>query len=228
MPSVDLTPFGFTPTESRVYEVLLSGGPGTGYAIARNAGLARANAYSALEGLVAKGAARMEEGRPKRFRPEPPATLLARITNDQGVALERLGQSIEGRGSAESATLVEIDSPRAALQLLSHDIARASRSVRLLAPPEAYPILAPVLRRAVAMGLEVRLWSTGEASLPFTEIGVAADPGDWPGLPLVAIVDDRSAVMAGREGIGIQGHWSTARTFVAAARLVFEQLGRPA
>jgi sugar-specific transcriptional regulator TrmB len=227
MSSVDLTPFGFTPTESRVYEVLLSGGPGTGYAIARNAGLARANAYSALEGLVAKGAARMEEGRPKRFRPEPPATLLARITNDQGAALERLGQSIEGRGSAESATLVEIDSPRAALQQLSHDIARASRSVRLLAPPEAYPILAPVLRRAVAMGLEVRLWSTGDASLPFTEVGLAADLGDWPGLPLVAIVDDRSAVMAGREGIGIQGHWSMARTFVAAARLVFERLGRP-
>jgi sugar-specific transcriptional regulator TrmB len=37
-----------------VYQVLLTGGPGTGYAIARSAGLARANAYSALEGLVAK------------------------------------------------------------------------------------------------------------------------------------------------------------------------------
>ena len=182
MPAVDLTPFGFTPTESRVYEVLLSSGPGTGYAIARNAGLARANAYSALEGLVAKGAARVEEGRPKRFRPEPPATLLARITSDQGLALERLGQSIEGRGSAESPTLVEIGSPRGALQLLSHDIARASRSVRLLAPPEAFPILAPVLRRAVAMGLDVRLWSTGEASLPFAEVGAGiAPPRPGPG-----------------------------------------------
>ncbi|MBK8005037.1 MAG: hypothetical protein IPK12_14215 [Gemmatimonadetes bacterium] len=55
MADVDLTPFGFTPTESRVYGVLLSGGPGTGYAIARNAELARANTYSALEGLVAGG-----------------------------------------------------------------------------------------------------------------------------------------------------------------------------
>jgi sugar-specific transcriptional regulator TrmB len=228
MSPVDLTPFGFTPTESRVYEVLLSGGPGTGYAIARNAGLARANAYSALEGLVAKGAARVEEGRPKRFRPEPPATLLARITNDQGVALERLGQSIEGRESAESATLIEVDSPRAALQLLSHDIARASRSVRLLAPPEAYPILAPVLRRAVALGLDVRLWSTGEASLPFTEVGRSEVSEAWPGLPLVAVIDDKSAVMASREGAGVQGHWSTARTFVSAARLVFERLGPPA
>jgi sugar-specific transcriptional regulator TrmB len=50
----DLTRFGFTPTEGLVYQVLLTGGPGTGYAIARAAGLARANAYSALEGLVAK------------------------------------------------------------------------------------------------------------------------------------------------------------------------------
>src|SRR5258705_7790665 len=48
----------------------LTSGPGTGYAIARSAGLARANAYSALEGLVAKGAARVEGGRPKRYRPE--------------------------------------------------------------------------------------------------------------------------------------------------------------
>ena len=37
MPDIDLTPFGFTPTESLVYEVLLTGGPGTGYAIARGA-----------------------------------------------------------------------------------------------------------------------------------------------------------------------------------------------
>ena len=45
MARLDLTRFGFTPTESLVYEVLLTGGPGTGYAIARSAGLARANAY---------------------------------------------------------------------------------------------------------------------------------------------------------------------------------------
>ena len=41
MSELDLTPFGFTPTESRVYQVLLGDGPGTGYAIARSAGLAR-------------------------------------------------------------------------------------------------------------------------------------------------------------------------------------------
>src|SRR6185436_16037470 len=93
---------GFTPTESLVYEVLLRSGPGTGYAIARSAGLARANAYSALEGLVQKGAARVEPGRPKRYRPEPPATLIARITDLQAHVLDTL-----------STALAEISVPRA-------------------------------------------------------------------------------------------------------------------
>src|SRR5580765_1010376 len=95
MPRINLTPFGFTPTESTVYEVLLTGGPGTGYAIARSAGLARANAYSALEGLVTKGAARVDPGRPKRYRPEAPAALIAKIATDQGLALEQLGGDLD-------------------------------------------------------------------------------------------------------------------------------------
>ena len=99
---LDLTRFGFTPTESLVYEVLLKHGPGTGYAIASAAGLARANAYSALEGLVSKGAARVEAGRPRRYRPEAPAGLIARISSNHGTALEQLSTELE-RLPAESA-----------------------------------------------------------------------------------------------------------------------------
>src|SRR5918993_1855611 len=94
MAAADLTHFGFTPTEGLVYQVLLTNGPGTGYALARAAGLARANAYSALEGLVAKGAARVDGGRPKQYRPEPPAGLIARITTDHGQALELLSREL--------------------------------------------------------------------------------------------------------------------------------------
>src|SRR2546421_246980 len=49
--SVDLTPFGFTPTESQVYGALLRLGPSTGYAVAHATRVARANTYGALEGL---------------------------------------------------------------------------------------------------------------------------------------------------------------------------------
>jgi sugar-specific transcriptional regulator TrmB len=110
---LDLTAFGFTPTEGWIYEVLLTGGPGTGYTIARSAGLARANVYAALEGLVQKGAARMEEGRPRRFRPEPPRTLLARLSDRQGEAIDRLGEQLAALTVPDTPTLVKLREPSA-------------------------------------------------------------------------------------------------------------------
>ncbi len=218
MPRLDLTPFGFTPTESLVYEVLLTHGPGTGYALARAAGLARANAYSALEGLVTKGAARADGGRPRRFRPEDTTALSARIANQHGQALDRLSADLEGLAAPTAPTVVEIDSPRAALQLISHDAARATGSVSLLAPPEAYPLLAPALRRPAAAGVPLTLLATAPVELDFAPVGVVAASLPWPGDPLVSVVDDRSAVLAYRQGSEVHGHWSTAPALVAAAR----------
>jgi HTH-type transcriptional regulator, sugar sensing transcriptional regulator len=223
MPHIDLTHFGFTPTESLVYGVLVTSGPGTGYAIARSAGLARANAYSALEGLVAKGAARVEGGRPRRYRPEAPAGLIARISHHHGVALDRLSSDLEQISVPDTPTVVEIESGRAVLHLITHDVARATRSVALLAPPDAFPLLAPALRRPVSAGLPVSLLSSGPVALDFASVDVVGDAHGWPGMPIIAVVDDRSAILGSRQGIEVWGHWSTAPAFVAAARLAFER-----
>jgi sugar-specific transcriptional regulator TrmB len=223
MSRIDLTHFGFTPTESLVYETLLTSGPGTGYAIARAAGLARANAYSALEGLVTKGAARVEAGRPRRYRPEAPTGLIARISNNHGLALDRLSGELEDIAVPDTPAVVEIESGRAVLQLITHDVARASRSVRLLAPPDAFPLLGPTLRRPVSAGLPVSLWSTSPIDLGFTEVGVVAEEHRWPGMPIIAVVDDRSAILGARNGTEVHGHWSSAPWFIAAARLALER-----
>ena len=222
MPAIDLTRFGFTPTEGLVYEVLLTGGPGTGYAIARAAGLARANAYSALEGLVSKGAARVDVGRPRRYRPEAPAGLIARISNDHGQALERLSRELDAASVPETETLVEILSARGLLQLITHDVARATASVGLLAPPDAFPLLAPALRRPFSAGLPLTLVASAPVELGFAAVDVVTTEGRWPGMPIVMVVDDRSAILAARNGSEVRGHWSTAAAFVAAARLVLE------
>lgn len=223
MPRIDLTRFGFTPTEGLVYEVLLTGGPGTGYAIARAAGLARANAYSALEGLVAKGAARVDAGRPRRYRPEPPAGLIARISNNHGLALERLSSDLDQIAVPITPTTVEIESSRAVLQLITHDVARASRSVSLLAPHDAFPLLAPALRRPFSGGIPLSLWSTAPVDMGFSTIGVVEQDHGWPGMPVIAVVDDHSALVAARKGAEVRGHWSTAPSLVAAARLALER-----
>jgi sugar-specific transcriptional regulator TrmB len=228
VPPVDLTHFGFTPTEGLVYQVLLSGGPGTGYAIARAAGLARANAYSALEGLVSKGAARVDGGRPRRYRPEPPAALIARISNDHGQALERLSRELDAASVPGTETLVEVLSGRALLQLITHDVARATESVGLLAPPDAYPLLAPALRRPYSAALPLNLAATGPVELGFVPVEVvAAEAHRWPGMPVILVVDDRSAILAARNGNEVRGHWSTAVSFVAGARLALERFMGP-
>jgi sugar-specific transcriptional regulator TrmB len=227
MSRIDLTHFGFTPTESLIYEVLLTSGPGTGYAIARSAGLARANAYSALEGLVAKGAARVEGGRPRQYRPEAPAGLLARIAHNHGLALDRLSTDLETIAVPSTPTVVEIESGRAVLQLITHDVARASRSVALLVPPDAFPLLAPALRRPVSAGLPVSVWSTGPVDLGFASVELVSGDHGWPGMPIIAVVDDRSAIVGARQGNEVRGHWSTAPAFVAAARLALERFGAP-
>jgi sugar-specific transcriptional regulator TrmB len=222
---LDLTPFGFTPTESLVYEVLLTQGPGTGYAVARSAGLARANAYAALEGLVTKGAARSDAGRPRRYRPEPPDALLARVTESQGRALDRLAERLAEAAVPATPSVLELDSARGALQLLGREIARASARVVLFAPPEAWPALVPALRRAAGAGVELRLLSPVAQDLGFAAVGTAANPAAWPGEALIGVVDDRSAVLAGREGDRVVGHWTASPPLVAAARLVLEGLG---
>jgi sugar-specific transcriptional regulator TrmB len=228
VPRLDLTRFGFTPTEGLVYEVLLTGGPGTGYAIARSAGLARANAYSALEGLVSKGAARVDGGRPRRYRPEAPAALIARISNDHGRALEDLTRELDAVSVPETETLVELRSARALLQLLTHDVARAAESVGLLVPADAYPLIAPALRRPYAAGVQLSLAAPAPVDLGFAPVEVVAVEGRrWPGMPIILVVDDRSAILAARTGSEVRGHWSTAVSFVAAARLALEQFRTP-
>lgn len=228
MARIDLSRFGFTPTESLIYEVLLTNGPGTGYALARAAGLARANAYSALEGLVAKGAARVEGGRPRHYRPEPPTTLIARIANEHGLALERLNADLDTIAVPATPTVVEIETGRAVLQLITHDVARATRSVALAAPPDAFPLLAPALRRPVSSGVPVELYSTAHVELGFHPVEIIPQGHSWPGMPIISVVDDRSAVLGSRQGSEVRGHWSTAPALVAAARLTLQRLRAPA
>jgi len=84
MPSeIDLTPFGFTSTESQAYAALLRLGPSTGYSVAHARESARANAYGALEGLVSRTAALRLAGRPARYRATDPAALIAQLPRAQ-------------------------------------------------------------------------------------------------------------------------------------------------
>jgi hypothetical protein len=42
-------------------------------------------------------------------------------------------------------------------------------------------------------------------------------------MPVLAVFDDQSALIAARRNNEVQGHWSTAPSFVAAARLSLDR-----
>ncbi len=61
--------FGLTRQEATIYVCLLKHGELTGYEVAKQTGISRSNVYSALSGLVEKGAAYVLEGSASKYTP---------------------------------------------------------------------------------------------------------------------------------------------------------------
>lgn len=161
--SVDLTPFGFTTTESRVYATLLRLGPATGYQVGRSTRLARANAYAALEGLVHRGAAGRTGDRPRRYRATDPSTLLARIAARQGEALDQLGRALERAVLPPEPGVHELRGFRATTNVIMQLVARAQHGVQGVVGAALWPPTLPAWRAAAArIPLAVRV--AGEAA----------------------------------------------------------------
>ena len=115
---LDLTPFGFTPTEGSAYERLLSLGPSSGYAVAKSLAIARANAYQALDGLVTKGAATLAREDPKAYRAVSPNMLHGLISQRRARELEDLEFSLNQLGTGGAVSLREFSGSREFGQLI--------------------------------------------------------------------------------------------------------------
>ncbi|HYK10918.1 MAG TPA: helix-turn-helix domain-containing protein [Gemmatimonadales bacterium] len=195
MATIDLTPFGFTPTESLVYASLLRLGPSTGYAVARACRLARANAYAALEGLVSRGAASSTGGRPAQFRPADPSSLVARVAASQGQALDRLSRALEGTGGGGEPTIHGAEGLRGTVNALQQLVARAERGVKGTVAAELWRPSLPAWRRAAARA-ELDVQIAGDAEDP-ESLSKGTAPADAPTILLIDGVRVFSAAGSG-------------------------------
>src|SRR2546422_2691341 len=127
MASIDLTPFGFTPTESLAYGALLRLGPSTGYAVAHATRLARANAYAALDGLAHRGAATRLAGHPARYRPTDPHALIAQLAAQQGQALDPLSRALRDASHPGAPETQSLEGARSGANLILQPVARPER-----------------------------------------------------------------------------------------------------
>jgi sugar-specific transcriptional regulator TrmB len=212
---LDLTPFGFTPTESLVYATLLRLGPSTGYAVARGARLARANAYSALEGLVTRGAAGRTPppARPARYRPTDPQALIAHLATRQGEALDRLARSLRDASHTVEPVTKEVAGARAVANLILQLVARAERRVDGVLAAELWRPTLPAWRH-VATRAQVELKIAGDAPSDAEGIAVGSAPADTPTL---VVVDESQVVAASGGGDQLAGLWSSHPLIVTLA-----------
>jgi len=220
MQPIDLTPFGFTPTESRVYAALLKLGPSTGYAVAHATRLARANAYGALAGLLSRGAATRLPGRPERYRPTDPRALIAQVAARQGEALDRLNRALQDAGLTSEPETQTVAGARAVANLIMQLVARAERRVQGIIAAELLRPTLPAWRRAAERArLELRV--AGDAPVDaaaFTAGTVSADA------PTVLLIDDTQTVTLGGGGDAVAGIWSSHPAIAVLARAALQSL----
>jgi sugar-specific transcriptional regulator TrmB len=220
--ALDLTPFGFTPTESLVYATLLRLGPSTGYAVARGARLARANAYGALEGLVARGAATRTPppNRPARYRPTDPQSLLAHLATLQGEALDRLGRQLRDFSRPGEPVVREVAGSRAVANLVMQLVARAERGVEGVMTLELWRPTLPAWRRAAERAqLKVRMRGGMPEDAP-SWLEPASDTLD----ATLLVIDEAHLVITSGDGDAVTGLWTSHPLILALARRALQTL----
>ncbi len=220
---LDLTPFGFTPTESSAYERLLGLGPSSGYALAKSLAIARANAYQALDGLVTKGAATIARAEPRAYRAISPSTLHALISQKQVRQLEELETSLDDLDQSGSPALSEFSGVREFVQLTLRAATRASGTVQFLGPGSAAVAAAPIWRKRDHDGLATEIWVYGDLpDLPIEPAGSVSEdlPRESYGSPPVALLAGEIGVLGSLEDDGMRGYWSSEPLIVGCVRAV--------
>src|SRR2546421_8660396 len=221
MPAVvDLTPFGFTPTESQVYGALLRLGPSTGYAVAHATRVARANTYGALEGLAGRSAAIRLPGRPARYRAVDPRALIAQLAAEQGQALDPLSQALRDSSEPVEPESRAAAGARAAANLIMQLVARAAHRVEGVLAAELLRPSLPGWRRARERAT-VHLRVAGDVPDEAGTLVAGSAPSDTP---TILLIDDGQAVVASGAGEGVAAIWSSHPAIVAPVRPALRSL----
>lgn len=228
MEPVDLTPFGFTPTESAAYGALLAAGPSSGYAVARHLAVARANAYQALNGLVTKQAADCTGEDPQIFRAVQPAALLARISRDTATKLSQLERQVDALDAGGAPDTVWFTGAAEFSTLLMRLVVREPEPVVAVLNTDLLSQTMPVWRTRAANERPTTVWSIGEPPVDFPlPVQQATDPAvDGAGSSVSVVVTATAAMLCHEVAGDVAGCWTSHPLLLAAAHATASAIGR--
>lgn len=161
-----LTYFSLTKQEATLYVQLLKAGNLTGYEASKQTGISRSNTYTALAGLVDKGAAYMlEEGKVTRYTPVPPeefcSNRLRLLEQIKGQVLNQLPQL-----KSDAEGYITIKGKREIINKLKNTVQQAQARIYVSANGWVLSHIEPELAEALERRLKVVIISDDEPDLP--------------------------------------------------------------
>lgn len=161
-----LTHFNLTKQEATLYVLLLKEGYLTGYEAAKQTGISRSNTYTALAGLVEKGAAYvLEEGKVTRYTPVAPEEFCTnKIDRLQEIKQKVLSQLPVLKSDAEG--YITIKGELEIINKLKNTVRQAEARIYVSANKRVMELLKSELVDALNRGLKVVIISDKQFILP--------------------------------------------------------------
>ena len=161
-----LTHFNLTKQEATLYVLLLKEGYLTGYEAAKQTGISRSNTYTALAGLVEKGAAYvLEEGKVTRYTPVAPEEFCTnKIDRLQEIKQKVLSQLPVLKSDAEG--YITIKGELEIIDKLKNTVRQAEARIYVSANKRVMELLKSELVDALDRGLKVVIISDKQFTLP--------------------------------------------------------------
>ena len=161
-----LTHFNLTKQEATLYVLLLKEGYLTGYEAAKQTGISRSNTYTALAGLVEKGAAYvLEEGKVTRYTPVAPEEFCTnKIERLQEIKQKVLSQLPVLKSDAEG--YITIKGELEIINKLKNTVRQAEARIYVSANKRVMELLKSELVDALDRGLKVVIISDKQFTLP--------------------------------------------------------------
>ena len=161
-----LTHFNLTKQEATLYVLLLKEGYLTGYEAAKQTGISRSDTYTALAGLVEKGAAYvLEEGKVTRYTPVAPEEFCTnKIDRLQEIKQKVLSQLPVLKSDAEG--YITIKGELEIINKLKNTVRQAEARIYVSANKRVMELLKSELVDALDRGLKVVIISDKQFTLP--------------------------------------------------------------
>ena len=186
-----LTRFGLTRQEAALYILLCRRGDLTGYEAAKLTGISRSGTYTALAGLVEKGAAYLREETASHYTPVPVEEFSGNHLRGLERAREQLISQMPRQATVEDGYFT-IRGSRHILDRMRSMIRAAQKRLYLSASPGVVEELSPALQEAVAAGRKVTLITSPEFSIEGAYLYSAPIPDGQ-----VRLIVDSSRALAG-------------------------------